>query len=90
MVDVSHYLIERFVSADACDRVAADACSLQSSATGETHVLLTLYVPEDETCFHLVDASSRALVERTSEEAGLAPGRIVAVEATLGDLGRLR
>jgi hypothetical protein len=84
---VSHYLIEHYVSADACDRAA---CGLQSSAASETHVLLTLYVREDETCFHLVDASSRELVERSSEKAGLAPGRIVAVEATLGDLGRLR
>jgi Nickel responsive protein SCO4226-like len=45
--------------------------------------LRTTYLPDDETCFHLFEASTPAAVEEASRRAGLGPVRIVtAIEAS--------
>lgn len=40
--------------------------------------LRSIFVPEDETCFHLFDAACAETVREAAERARLAPQRIVA------------
>jgi hypothetical protein len=42
-------------------------------------LLLTLYTPEEESCLHVFDAPSLALVEHTSQQAGVVFDRVAAV-----------
>lgn len=37
----------------------------------------SIYLPADETCFHLFEAASVAAIEAVTERAGLAVARIV-------------
>lgn len=80
---MGHYLAERYVAAAAGGAVATDAERLTASVDGETTLLLTIYAPEDETCFHLFDAGSAARVAQASREAGVSFDRIVAVQSVL-------
>jgi hypothetical protein len=81
---MGHYLAERYMAASAGGAVASDVERLTASVDGETTLLLTIYAPEDETCFHLFDSGSVALVQRASREAGVAFERILAVESLPG------
>jgi hypothetical protein len=80
---MGHYLAERYVAASAGGAVACDAERLTAGADAETTLLLTIYAPEDETCFHLFDAGSAALVARASQAAGVSFDRILEVERVL-------
>ena len=44
---------------------------------GDIRYVRAIYVPEDETCFYVFDASSADLVAQVSGLAGLPDGRIV-------------
>ena len=44
---------------------------------GDIRYVRAIYVPEDETCFYVFDASSADLVAHVSGLAGLPDGRIV-------------
>jgi hypothetical protein len=57
------------------------------SGSGEIRYVRATYVPEDETCFHVFEAASAALVAEASRLAGLGEGRIV--EATTTEKGQL-
>jgi hypothetical protein len=80
---VKQFLVEVFVPrsrarelAAAKERVRAATASV-SRSDGDIRYLRAFYVPEDETCFHVFDASSADLVAEVSGLAGFPDGRIV-------------
>jgi Protein of unknown function (DUF4242) len=88
---MSEYLVEVYVPRaeasvvrEAADRArsAADAVSGEGTAV---RYIRAIFVPEDETCFHVFEAVSREAVRATSERAELPAHRIVrSVAVTLG------
>jgi hypothetical protein len=80
---VKQFLVEVFVPrsralelAVAKERVRAVTANL-SRGHGDIRYVRAIYVPEDETCFYVFDASSADLVAQVSGLAGLPEGRIV-------------
>jgi hypothetical protein len=60
-------------------RAAAEELSREGA---DIHYVRTTFLPEDETCFHVFEAGSEALVEEVSRRAALCHARIVpALEA---------
>jgi hypothetical protein len=85
---VRRYLVEAYVprsravdarAAGKRARVAAAELSREGTSVRYVH---TTFLPEDETCFHLFEAATVAMVEEVSLRAGLGHTRIVpAIEA---------
>ena len=61
---------------------ARDACRRLAAAGVEVRYLGSTLVPEDESCFCLFEASSRADVERANQESGLSYVRLSQAVAT--------
>ncbi|MGZ4591466.1 MAG: DUF4242 domain-containing protein [Actinomycetes bacterium] len=83
------YLVEVHVPGSRADAARAaggrarTAAQELSRAGTPIQYLRTTFLPTDETCFHLFEASSGAAVEEVSRVAQLGGGRIVlAVEAS--------
>ena len=82
------YLVEAYMPCShaqearaAARRVTAAAHELARSGADVRHVRTT-FLPDDETCFHLVEAPSANAAEEVSRRAGLGRTRIVrALEA---------
>jgi hypothetical protein len=80
---VSEYLVEAYVSACLQDveRIAAQAAKAAEELEREgksVRYLRSIFVPEEETCFHVYAAGSAADVREASERAGISPERIAA------------
>ncbi len=76
------FLVESYLpgSADALDQAPASARRVAELAAREGIVvryLGTTLVPADETCLHLFEAPSAAVMEAVAARAGLACDRIV-------------
>jgi hypothetical protein len=76
---MARYLVERYLPALDNHGLANDVARLQAASDGEARLVLTLYSPDDEVCFHLFDASTGACVEDTGRNAGLLLDRILPV-----------
>ena len=68
------YLVERYLPASRRDD--ADAAVAALAAGGVRHMRLT-FVPEDETCFHVVEGPSREAVREALKQAAISYERIV-------------
>jgi hypothetical protein len=84
MADLTTFLLELYVPKADCAAVTVDAARLASAAAKLTadgtsvRVLRTIYVPEDETCYVLVEASTAEAVQDAATRASLAVERLVA------------
>jgi hypothetical protein len=84
------FLVEAYAPAtsDLVDleaRAQRAATELAEAGT-EVRYVRAIFVPEDETCFHLFEAASQDAVHAASERAGLSAQRIVeAVGVTQDD-----
>ena len=83
------FLVERYLprsraaDADAEARRARDAAESLSREGHVVRYIRTTVLPDDETCFHLIEADSADVVSELCVEAGLLHARIVrAVDAT--------
>jgi hypothetical protein len=83
-VVVRSYLVEVYLPRSRADearasgrRARAAAEEVCSEGVGIRYVRTT-FLPDDETCFHLFEASARAAVEEVSRRAALGRARIVA------------
>ena len=78
-----YYLIEVYIprararEADSTGRRIRAAIDARRDADVEIRFVRTMFLPEDETCFHLVDAPSRADVQHLCHGAGLGSIRVV-------------
>lgn len=88
---MKQFLVEIFVPRSLASAVAAaeqratEAAKRLSANAAEIRYVRATYVPEDETCFHVFEASSARLVAEASRLAELGEGRIV--EATTNEKG---
>jgi hypothetical protein len=78
---VTGFLVETYTPA-ATDLAEIEARARRAATELEragtpVRYLRSIFVPGDETCFHLFEASSAEIVRETSERAGLSPQRIV-------------
>lgn len=91
---MKQFLVEVFVPRSKADLLAAaeqrarETARRLSESSAEIRYLRATYVPADETCFHVFEARSAALVAEASKLAGLGEGRIV--EATTNTKGERR
>jgi Protein of unknown function (DUF4242) len=77
---MSSYLLEAYTPASALldhieARVRSAAAEISESGTPVRHVR-SIFVPEDETCFHVLDGPSREAIARTAKRAGISTPRI--------------
>jgi hypothetical protein len=77
------FLVEVFVPRSRAGELAATKKRVRAATTrvarsdGEVRYVRAIYVPEDETCFYVINASSAELVAEVSALAGLRDGRVV-------------
>jgi hypothetical protein len=89
---VPQYVVEQFLArtnrgalAEAAEHALRAADELTSEGVGVRY-LRSLYLPEDETCFHLFDGPSSEAVVEVSNRAALRRERIVeVVQIVAGD-----
>jgi hypothetical protein len=67
----------------ATDRLR-EAVAAASTVERPVHHVRSFFVPEDEMCFHVVEAPSLQTTVDVSRQAGLVPERIVEAEAAAG------
>jgi Protein of unknown function (DUF4242) len=77
---MSSYLLEAYTPASALlddiqARVRNAAAEISESGTPVRHVR-SIFVPKDETCFHLLDGPSSDAVAETAKRAGISTARI--------------
>ena len=77
---MSSYLLEAYTPASALledveARVRSAAAELSASGTPVRYVR-SIFVPEDETCFHVLDGPSSAAVAETAKRAGISTPHI--------------
>ena len=78
------YLVEAYLAAEPCLREQARGHARRTAELGEdVHYVRTTFVPDDETCFHMFDAPSSAVLGAAARRAALGHLRIVeAIEIT--------
>ena len=64
----------RIADVEARARCAADHLAKTGS---DVHYVRAIYIPEDELCLHLVDATSLEAANQLVRQAGISPDRIV-------------
>lgn len=75
-------MVETYLSRDAAgepDSTIARATSAAAAVTseaGQIRYLRAIFIPEDETCLLLFEATSAELVQATARRAGLDPDRV--------------
>jgi hypothetical protein len=80
---VKQFLIEVYLPRSRAGELAAakervrGATAHVSRSDGDIRYVRAMYVPEDETCFYVFDASSADLVAEVRGLAGLRDGRVV-------------
>jgi hypothetical protein len=77
---MSSYLLEAYTPASALleeveARVRSAAAELSEAGTPVRYVR-SIFVPEDETCFHLLDGASLEAVAEAAKRAGISTPRI--------------
>ena len=88
---MAEYLLETYVSRTGADSVPACADRARRAAQQLrrqgtlVRYLRTVFVPEDETCFHLYEAASEEVVREAAERAELRIERIVEAITPLGE-----
>lgn len=86
LADVATYVIETYLSRARAGELATTTARLReavaAASTLERPVLhvRSFFVPDDEICFHVVEAPSIEATAVLSQRAGLRPERIVAAE----------
>ena len=75
---MTRYLAEVYTpnGGDAVARTRADAATLARS--GSVRYVRAILVPEDETCFHVLDAASADIVDGAAREGSVRVERIAA------------
>jgi hypothetical protein len=81
---VPRYLLELYVpGGQALEEAAARARSVGASGAGaeaRVRYIRTMFVAEDETCFHVFEAVSRDALLEAARRSGLADARITETE----------
>ena len=87
VADMAEFLVELYVSgavADGADRETQRARSAAAELTAEgrpVRILRSIFVPEDETCFLLVEADTAEAVQEAATRAAVPFERVLATVA---------
>jgi len=87
---VATFVIESYLSRTGTGELDAAAARLRAAidempeAAGRVRYLRSMFVPDDEMCFHVIEAPSQAVAIEAARRAGLTPDRIVEAEAATG------
>ena len=90
MIDVATFVIETYQSRTRTGELDAATSRLRAVVAAATPIegpvrhVRSFFVPEDEMCFHVVEAPSIGTTAELSRRAGLVPERIVEAEAAAG------
>lgn len=76
---MEHYLAERYLSPRGGVFLAEDVARMNAVAAGRARLVQTLYVPDDEVCFHLFESESAELVGELGVDAGIELTRVLRV-----------
>jgi hypothetical protein len=80
---VTLYLVELYVGRAATTELDASAVRAANSAVAlsaqgrDVRYIRTIFIPGDETCFHLFEAASSEFVAEAADRAGIRSERIV-------------
>jgi hypothetical protein len=86
LANMPRYLVELYLPRPGAGGRRASAARARSAAKALTRegtpvrYVRSIFIPEDETYFHLFEGPSEAAVRQASERAGMSPTRIVAAE----------
>ena len=86
---MTEFLVELYFSKTNCAAVAASGervgrAAAEVTAEGKpVRLLQSIFVPEDETCFLLVEAAQAETVRETARRAGLSIERVVETAADI-------
>ena len=81
------YLLELYVARADAPAVEQGAARVRRAAEEYSRegtpirYLRSIFVPDDETCFHVIEAPSADLVRELARRAGIAPDRVVEAAA---------
>jgi len=78
---VPTYVIETYLSRARPDELDAAAARLRAVAEPPVRHVRSFFVPEDETCFHVVEGPSPDAIRAVSRRARITPDRIVEAES---------
>ena len=80
---VRRFLVEVYTPADSAiaevEERARRAAAAISATDGRGHYVSPIFVPEDETCFYVLEAASGEAVSEAMRSAGIAPHRVTEV-----------
>jgi hypothetical protein len=78
---VNHYLAERYLPSHRREGLDDEIERMHAAASARVRLLETLYVPDDEVCFHIFESESPELVQEASRSAGFEVSRVLRVIA---------
>jgi hypothetical protein len=77
------FLVETYLSRGNAGGFDETVARLRAAAAGGVRYLRSTFVPEDETCFHVLEGPSMQAIAVVSERAELSPIRIVEAQEEL-------
>ena len=93
---MTEYLVELYVSKTNCAAIRAGWDRLREAAADLTaegrpvRIVRSIFVPEDETCFVLVETAEADTVRETARRAGLPCERVVEATVDIAETDRHR
>jgi uncharacterized protein DUF4242 len=87
---VATFVIESYMSRTGTGELDAAAARLRAAiaempeSAGRVRYLRSMFVPDDEICFHVIEAPSHQVAVDAAGRAGLTPDRVVKAEAAAG------
>jgi hypothetical protein len=87
---VATFVIESYMSRTGTGELDAAAARLRAAiaempeSAGRVRYLRSMFVPDDEICFHVIEAPSQQVAVDAARRAGLTPDRVVKAEAAAG------
>jgi hypothetical protein len=87
---VATFVIESYMSRTGTGALDTAAANLRAAiaglplSAGRVRYLRSMFVPDDEICFHVIEAPSLEVAVEAARLAGLTPERVVKAEAAGG------